>query len=216
MLSKDVIRLLVKEQPALANKFIRCNKTLHKQVINDKFMMKDLFQHYQSQIKEEVSRQTKRFFNYSNVASGPVTNVCSQQVARKAGYRISFFSGFPTTGTISDLRVLMKNPQSKEAFARLRNLSQRNASLKRLYNGPNAINDNVNDICSGVHHVATMEYKKPFRFLSWAKLFLMCELVMLLILVTNRAKGSWKGKGMFSFLVIGIMSYVVTRYDLLA
>jgi len=210
MFSRDIIRLLVKQNPEIAFPLLSANRTLHRWITTDKLLMNYLVQYYQDQINEELNKQTARLFHI--VLNGrEIVNVHLTEGYRKKEYQVTFSNGMKTTETLGKLQTELTNPQSRAAYQRILRLNHRANIIKRF--GENDLTNQIEDICSGVKWVCREQLKPRFSWSHFGYLFLLCEGVMVLTLVIRRLPG--RSGVIPGFLLIGLVCYVLVHKGLL-
>lgn len=213
MLSRDIVRLLVKENPEIANALLPTCRTVHRWIESDKLLMQDLAEHYRKQIRQQLNVQVSRLFHIQTFRGDrDVVNVHLTEGYKRQEYKVDFDSGIAKTGSLGELRTEMTNPQSKDAYNRVLRLQSRSKALGRKF-GTTEQEQTVEDICSGIRHVCKAEYKPPFSWERWLRVLVVCMGIAALWLVIRKLSAANKGGFGVCLIMTMVICYAVVHLD---
>lgn len=202
-LCKDVICLMVKQAPEVANGLMRSCKTMHRWINEDQLLMIWLTDYYQKQLYGDLNNQIKRFFllpvgNNKDIASVYLT----EGYRGKKECRIQFVGeslgpGFinftnSTVKSLNEIKTERTNPQSQDALKQITQLHRRYKSLRKFESCDPELTQRVDDIVSGLNWVLK---ERPKPQWDWGR-FLTCLIALEVIwgftmFVAKRRKGFW-------------------------
>jgi hypothetical protein len=200
MLSRDIIRLLVKRNPEIANTLLPTNRTIHRWIVTDDVLMKELEEHYHQRMQTEVDTQTARLFHI--VLNGrQIKNVhLTEGYRNERQYQITFQTGTSHTGSIKKLKVDLTNPQSRDAYRRICDIYRRFRSLKTS-------DKTIADVCMGIQWVCRADAKAAF---SWRRFFTMFLFFEISAMLSASFINKWGRGGMLSsFCVVAAVCYIL-------
>jgi hypothetical protein len=229
LLTRDILRLLVKRNPDIANVLLRSNRTIHRWIREDKGLMLGLARYYRDNIYKKLNAEVVRLFHLClirlmGVMGGPglpdkVINVHLSETFKGKEYKVMTESGRTHTGTIKQLRTEMTNPQSRDAYRQITRLHKQSRSLPAIPpdedrdDNERDVTQMIDDICNGVKWVCRVEHKPKSKF-TWmrlAVLFLMCEIAVVLAYATKGVKGGFA----ICFGLLAFLCYVVCEKNLI-
>ena len=209
MLPHDIILLLIKQNPEIAYPLLSANRTFNRWITKDKVLMKYLVQHYQTQISEELNKQVARLFHIVLQGREIVNVHLTESYRNKKEYQLTFSNGIKTCENLNKLQTDLTNPQSRDAYQRIFRLHRRINSIKHF--GKNDMTRQMEDICSGVKWVCKEQPKPQFSWRHFCYLFLLCELAMVVTLVSQRFRS---GGMLAATIIIGITCYFLVHKGL--
>jgi hypothetical protein len=190
MLSRDILRLLVRNNPTLANGLMRTSKRMYDWVITDRVLMSEIGEYYHKKLSNGLSFQVRRLFHLSAAGSGIITDVYISEydTGKKRCYVSSDKFGFGSKRTkeLNEIKSESDNPQSKMALKQIQQIGYKAELLRRqeLINDEESFQQ-MDDVVKGVQHVVdqAMTYKAGRKW-SWTGYLWCCFAMLCVSLIT--------------------------------
>lgn len=195
LLTRDVLRLLVRNHPKSANSLLRTSKKTYDWITTDYALMRYLGEYYHKKLSNDLSLQVRRLFHFSDTEGSVKDVYISEPFVNKKRCIIAFNPhGFTVKRNkdLSEIKIEVQNPQSKNALVKIEKLGRKAEILRRqqLVDDEESFQQ-IDDIVKGVMHAVNEALQnkgnRKWDWLECSQLFfvMMCVVVFTLTCYTK-------------------------------
>lgn len=187
-LYKDIVRLLIRACPKIANSFIRSNSVVYEWITSDERLMSFLIEYYQERLHSGLNAHLFRFFHLVE-SDRTIRDITIRKDACVIYFdQVGFYN--TATKTLEDVQKERKSPQSENAIIRINQIYGRLRSLKESRFGDLCDMElmvRAEDLVSGVVWVLKEKTQKTRRW-SLLTFFLYVLLFEVLFIIASSGK----------------------------
>lgn len=182
MLSRDIVRLLVRRFPEVANSLLRCSKQYHWWITSDSITMQQLGESYHKKLSQQFQKEVVRFFHLKrdNVTGDVVDVYLSNSLRGRKECVIEFQNHPRLRKSLGDLSIERQSPSSQDALNQIRSVDAKLKILRRsqIIEEEDSF-QRIEDVVSGITHTLEEKIKPKWKLATY--LNFLCGVLVVLI-----------------------------------